>query len=43
MINNVIVGIASWMRYPCASLPAVYTEVSHYKKWISRIMGHTHV
>lgn len=36
MINNAIVGIASWMRYPCASLPAVYTKISHYIKWISR-------
>jgi len=35
MVGNVIVGIASWMRHPCASLPAVFTKVSHYIKWIS--------
>ncbi|XP_021924340.1 uncharacterized protein LOC110832031 [Zootermopsis nevadensis] len=37
MVRNVIVGITSWIRHPCASQPAVFTKVSHYKTWISTI------
>ncbi|XP_069691856.1 trypsin delta-like isoform X2 [Periplaneta americana] len=39
LVDGVQVGITSWTRMPCASYPAVWTKVSHYRDWIKEQSG----
>lgn len=38
-INGTQIGIVSWSMKPCASVPGVYTKVSHYIDWIKEKTG----
>ncbi|XP_069691854.1 trypsin delta-like [Periplaneta americana] len=39
LVDGVQVGITSWTRIPCASYPAVWTKISHYRDWIKLHSG----
>ncbi|PSN31025.1 hypothetical protein C0J52_26736 [Blattella germanica] len=39
LVDGVQVGVTSWTRLPCATYPAVWTKVSHYRSWIKENTG----
>ncbi|XP_069691851.1 trypsin CFT-1-like [Periplaneta americana] len=41
LYNGTIYGVASWMSYPCGSVPAVFTDVQSHVEWIVRKMSTT--
>ncbi|KAI9589979.1 chymotrypsin-like elastase family member 2A [Glossina fuscipes] len=38
LFDNIQIGIVSWSLKPCASKPAVFTNLSYYMKWIKAIV-----
>ncbi|XP_069691870.1 trypsin-like [Periplaneta americana] len=39
--KGTIYGVASWLNYPCGSVPAVFTNVQSHVEWIVRKMSAT--
>ncbi|XP_069691871.1 trypsin-1-like [Periplaneta americana] len=39
IVDGVQIGITSWTSMPCASVPAVWTKISHYRDWIRERSG----
>lgn len=38
LFDNTQIGIVSWSLKPCASKPAVFTNLSYYMQWIKAIV-----